>query len=348
MNKTLWGTDKFGNDISTYEISGKGGMKVKLMDFGATVLEIHVPDKNGNDVDVTLGYEKLEDYFTNDPYFGCCVVPSANRIGGAKFTLNGKEYSLDVNDGENNLHSGFDSICHKMWKVTEEQDNTITFSYNKKDMELKFPGNVSILVTYTVTDDNELRIDYVANSDEDTIFNPTNHSYFNLGGHDSGDAMNQLVWINSKKFTETDSHSIPNGKLVDVAGTPMDFTEEKPLADEIDSDYDQLKWAGGYDHNFALDIVEGELSLAASMRDVNTGIKMEVLTDLPGMQLYAGNYIPDKELIGKSGKPYVRRGGVAFESQYFPNAINIPEFSQPVLKAGIEKKTTTIYRFSAN
>ena len=138
MNKTLWGTDGNGNDIYTYEIAGKGGMKVKVMDFGATVLEIHVPDKNGNDVDVALGYEKLEDYFTNDPYFGCCVVPSANRIGGAKFTLNGKEYSLDVNDGENNLHSGFDSICHKMWQVTDEKDDSITFVYDKKDMELKF------------------------------------------------------------------------------------------------------------------------------------------------------------------------------------------------------------------
>lgn len=348
MNKTLWGTDGKGNDICTYEIAGKGGMKVKVMDFGATVLEIHVPDKNGNDVDVALGYEKLEDYFTNDPYFGCCVVPSANRIGGAKFTLNGKEYSLDVNDGENNLHSGFDSICHKMWQVTDEKDDSITFVYDKKDMELKFPGNVHMEVTYSVSDDNELRIDYVANSDEDTIFNPTNHSYFNLGGHDSGNAMDQLVWINSKKFTETDPHSIPNGKLVEVAGTPMDFTTEKALAQDIEADFNQLNWAGGYDHNYALEGQEGEVRLAAYMRDVNTGIKMEVLTDLPGMQLYAGNYIPDGELIGKSGKAYVRRAGVAFESQYFPNAINIPEFSQPVLKAGVEKKTTTIYRFSAN
>ncbi|MCR5145578.1 MAG: galactose mutarotase [Lachnospiraceae bacterium] len=345
MNKTLWGKDKNGNDIHTYEIKNTKGMMAKVMDFGATVLELHVLDANGQDLDVVLGYKNLEDYFTNNTYFGCCVVPFANRIGNAKFTLNGKEYAVDVNDNENNLHSGFNPICRRMWQLIEDGENSITFQYDMEDMDSGFPGNMSMKVTYTLTEDNEFKIDYWAKSDKDTLFNPTNHSYFNLGGHDSENAMDQLVWIDADSFTETDPHSIPNGNLIKVAGTPLDFTKEKALAPEIDDEYEQLKWAAGYDHNFVLNGKEGEIKLAATMRDANSKIKMEVYTDLPGMQLYAGNYIPDKELVGKTGEKYARRSGVCFESQYFPNAINIPSFSQPVIKAGEEKETSTLYKF---
>jgi aldose 1-epimerase len=319
-------------------------MSARLMNYGANVLSLLVPDKKGVTADVVLGFEKLKDYFVNDPYFGCCVVPCGNRIGGAAFTLNGKTYTLDKNDGVNNLHSGFDPLCRRIWEVANVSDTSITFTYHKPDMDMGFPGNMDISVTYTITEDNCFRIDYKGLSDADTIFNPTNHSYFNLSGHDSGDILDHEVWINASKFTMTDEASIPNGTLLDVAGTPMDFTTAKPMRPEVDDSYQQLAWAKGYDHNFALDITEGELSLAASLYDPKSGRKMEVYTDLPGMQLYCGNYIASGA-IGKGGVRYEPRYGVCFETQYFPNAINIPAFSQPVAKAGVEAKTSTVYKF---
>ncbi len=344
MKKELWGTTKDHENVYTYEISGAGGMKARFMDFGANLLSLWVPDAEGNLADVVLGFEHLEDYFTNAPYFGCCVAPCGNRIGDARFSLNGKTYELDKNDGINNLHSGFDPLCKRMWEMTDVCDNSITFLYHKKDMDMGFPGNMDITVTYTLTPENELKIEYTGLSDADTIFNPTNHSYFNLAGHNSGSVMDELVWINASHFTMTDNASIPNGTLLDVKGTPMDFTTPKPMAPEADDPYEQLAWAGGYDHNFALDITEGEISLAASLYDPVSGRKMEVYTDLPGMQLYCGNGI-QSGARGKDGFLYQPRYGVCFETQYFPNAINLPSFSQPVAKAGIAKKTTTIYKF---
>lgn len=209
-----------------------------------------------------------------------------------------------------------------------------------------FPGNTTYTVTYTLTPEMELRIDYTGLSDADTIFNPTNHSYFNLAGHDAGlKAMEQLIWINASRFTQTDDASIPDGVLLDVAGTPMDFTTPKPMAPEMDDAYEQLALAGGYDHNFVLDKPLGQMGIAASFYDSASGRKMEVYTDLPGMQLYGGNYI-NEGLVGKGGCTYGKRYGVAFETQYFPNAINLPSFPQPVEKAGETVKTSTVYKFT--
>ena len=344
LEKKLWGTTRENEEVYTYEIAGAGGIRATFMNYGANLLSLTVPDKDGNAKDIVLGYEKLESYFDSDLYFGCCVAPNGNRIGNARFTLNGKTYALDKNDGENNLHSGTHPLCMRIWDVADVKDNAITFTYDKKDMDMGFPGNMKITVTFTLTPDNELRIDYSGLSDQDTIFNPTNHSYFNLAGHDSGSVLDQLVWINASRFTETDAGSVPTGNLIDVKGTPLDFTKEKPMAPEVDDAYEQLALAKGYDHNFALDITEGELSLAASLYDPKSGRKMEVYTDLPGMQLYCGNYI-HPNVVGKGGFLYQPRYGVCFETQYYPNAINIPSFSQPIAKAGVEKKTTTIYQF---
>ena len=209
-----------------------------------------------------------------------------------------------------------------------------------------FPGNATYTVTYTLTEDRELHLDYTGLSDADTIFNPTNHSYFNLAGHDAGlSAMEQKIWINASRFTQTDDASIPDGVLLDVAGTPMDFTTPKPMAPEMDDAYEQLAWAGGYDHNFVLDKPLGQMGIAASFYDPASGRKMEVYTDLPGMQLYGGNYI-NEGLVGKGGCTYGKRYGVAFETQYFPNAINIPSFPQPLEKAGETVKTSTVYKFT--
>ena len=344
MKKEFWGKTKDNQDVYTYEICGTGGIRAKFMNYGANLLSLWVPDKNGISADVVLGFASLEDYFTNAPYFGACVAPCGNRIGNARFTLNGKTYDLDKNDGNNNLHSGSHPLLKRIWDVSTVSDHSITFTYHKKDMDMGFPGNMEISVTFTLTDDNELRIDYCGRSDRDTIFNPTNHSYFNLSGHDSGSVLDHRVWINASRFTMTDAASIPNGTLLEVKGTPMDFTAEKPMAPEVDAPYEQLALAKGYDHNFALDIAEGTVSLAASLYDPASGRKMEVYTDLPGMQLYCGNYIHSGE-IGKGSFRYEPRYGVCFETQYFPNAINLPSFSQPVAKAGEDKKTTTIYKF---
>lgn len=348
MEKNLWGTSPEGLEIYRYTIEGTGGMRAVFMNYGANLLSLELPclekDKPATNIDVVLGYEKLEDYFVNDPYFGCCVAPCCNRIGGAAFRLNGRTYTLDRNDGEHNLHSGNDPLCRRVWKVEEAAEHTICFSYEKKDMDMGFPGNMKITVRYTLSPDNELRIDYSALSDADAVFNPTNHSYFNLAGHDSGSAMGQLVWVNARRFTVTDRASIPNGTLAEVAGTPMDFSTPKPMGPEIDSDYPQLAWASGYDHNYVLDIPAGQLSLAASLEDPTSGRKMEVYTDLPGLQLYAGNYIAPGS-AGKGGFLYQPRYGICFETQYFPNALNIPSFPQPIVRAGEEKRTTTVYKF---
>lgn len=344
MNQNLWGQTEAGEKIYTYTLTA-GAFTAKVMNYGANLLELFVPDKNGIAADVVLGYENLSDYFTNDPFFGCAVVPCGNRIGGAKYTLGDTTYTLDKNDGENNLHSGFHPLCRRIWEVDEIREDHITFSYKKRDMDMGFPGNVTYTVSYTLTTDGELQIDYSALSDADTIFNPTNHSYFNLAGHDAGCAMDEIIWINASRFTETDPASIPNGTLVDVVGTPMDFTTPKAPAHDTNAHYDPLLWAGGYDHNFVLDKPLGQMGLAASYYDPKSGRKMEVLTDLPGMQLYCGNYIADG-LVGKGGHPYSARCGIAFETQYYPNAINIPSFPQPVEKAGELTKTRTVYRFS--
>lgn len=370
MGKMLWGTSPEGERIYRYTIEGETGMQATLTNLGANLISLKLPvsgeqaataPKTGETlfqyvsrkitsqaqslVDVVLGYDKPADYLDNAPYFGCCVAPSANRIGGASFVLNGRTYRLEQNDGKNNLHSGSDGLYQRIWQMEDISENSVCFSFKKKDMDMGFPGNLKITVRYTLTPENELRIEYTGLSDADTVFNPTNHSYFNLAGHDSGSAMNQLVWVNARQFTVTDQNSVPDGTLADVAGTPMDFTTPKAMSPEIDSDYQQLTWAKGYDHNYVLDIPEGQLSLAASLEDPASGRKMEVYTDLPGMQLYAGNYIaPDTS--GKGGCLYQPRSGICFETQYFPNAVNIPAFSQPIAKAGEEKRTTTVYRFS--
>jgi aldose 1-epimerase len=368
MNKTLWGNAD-GEAVYTYELK-KADLTAKVMNYGANLLELHVPDKDGNLSDVVLGYDKLEDYFVNDPGFGCCVTPVANRIGGAAFDLNGVHYELDQNDGKNNLHSGFHPFHRKIWNVIEEQDDEITFAYDGTDMECGFPGNIHIEITYKLWNNNSISITYRAKTDKDTIFNPTNHSYFNLNGHDSGSVMDHFVWLNADSITRANQESIPDGTITDVFDTPFDFRTEKRLNTDIDADYDQLVWAHGYDHNHILNLkdeaaefsAEGYVSNAfpltmkesdgfsvshvGSLRSDKTGRKMDIYTDLPGIQMYSGNYL-DSSHIGKGGKAYDFRGGIAFETQYYPNAINVPSFPQPVLKVGEEFKSRTVYHFSA-
>ncbi len=355
MNKTFWGKSPENEDIYTYELKC-GELHARVMDYGANLLSLYVPDKNGKIDDVVLGFDSLEDYFTNPPSFGAAVTPVGNRIGKAKFTLNGKEYTLDQNDGQNNLHSGFHPFQRRLWTVLSEEDESITFSIDMKDMEIGFPGNLHMEVTYSLLPDGSLCIDYLGQSDADTLYNPTNHSYFNLNGHDSGSIMDHLVWINSDEFTFADEEAIPDGTIRSVEGTPMDFREPHTLAERVDTDYDELNWAGGYDHNYILkqdipatEYDEDQITMfkVASFESKESGRKMEVFTELPGMQLYCGNFLTGDE-VGKGGKHYGKRHGCCFETQFYPNAINVDSFAKPIVHAGEIFLSKTVYKFSAS
>lgn len=344
VSKEVFGNLSDGTQVHAYTLVNNNGMTVKVMDYGAVVLEINVPAE-GKIVDVLLAHESLAGYENNGSGHGAIVGRNANRIGNAKFTLNGTTYELDQNDGKNNLHGGVNRWFERMWEVVEGDENedaSITFSLLSPNMDQGFPGEVNMTVTYTLTEDNSLVIHYNGVTDADTIINMTNHSYFNLDGHDAGSICNHEVYIDSDFFTETDSELIPTGKLIPVKGTPLDFNEPKLIGKDINSDYEALKFGSGYDQNWVLDN-NGELELAATLYSPNSKIFMEVFTDLPGIQMYTGNFLNDK---GKNGAVYTRNSGVALETQYFPDAINHENFKQPVTKAGEEYDTTTVYKFS--
>ena len=354
MNKTLWGKTLDNEDIYTYEIANKNGMRAKLMNYCGSMPELWVPNSDGELIDVVLGHDKVEDYFVNGACFGCVVTPVANRIGGAKFTLNGKEYLLDKNDGNNNLHSGNNPLHRRIWNVVVEEDNRMVFSIDVPDGECGFPGNRHLEISYELTDDNALILDYKGDSDMDTPFNPTHHSYFNLGGHDSGSVMDEITWINADEMTFHNSESVPTGEILSLDNSPMDFRTPKPLGQDVDADYNQLVWGKGYDHNYILkkdisaaeyDIDDVKVFKIASLEHPTNGRKMEVFTSMPGIQLYTGNFIDGND-TGKGGYHYQKRDGVAFETQYFPNALNIPEFDQPLIYAGKTAHSRTVYKFS--
>lgn len=348
IDKEFFGQTNDGKTASIYTIKNSNGMMAKFTDFGAILVSLYVADKDGNVEDVVLGFDNLEDYFVNAPNFGATIGRHANRIGGAKFTLNGTEYELDKNDGKNNLHGGFNGYHKRLWDAKTYEDSNgqnIEFTYESADMDQGFPGNLKISVTYTVTEDNEIKITYNATSDKDTVINLTNHSYFNLAGQGSGTILDQIAWIDADEMTFADAESIPNGEIRKVAGTPMDFTTPKKVGKDIAEDYDQLNWGKGFDHNWVLKTKRGEMSLVASLYDEKSGRFMEVFTDLPGIQFYTGNFL-DGTLTGKEGAKYIQRSGLCFETQYFPNAINVPSFAQPVTKAGETYHTATVYKFS--
>lgn len=337
-----FGTTKNGEEVTCYTLENKNGMKAEFIDYGAIIVSLFVPDKDGKLDDVVLGYDDVAAYEANGCFFGALIGRHGNRIGGASFELNGVTYELEKNDGENNLHGGTPGY-HKVMYQVETSDDSVTFSRTSPHMEQGYPGNLDLSVTYTLTDDNELKITYTAKSDQDTLCNMTNHSYFNLKGHDGGEITDHNVWIKANGFTETSDDLIPNGTIVDVTGTPMDFRTKKAIGDDIGADYKPLVIAGGYDHNYALDKKSGALEKVAELSEDRSGRTMEVYTDLPGMQLYTGNFIEKEN--GKGGTVYTKRNGVCFETQFFPNSIHVPSFDSCVLKAGETFTTTTIYRF---
>lgn len=345
--KVKFGELPDGQPVHQYTLVNRNGLSASFLDMGGIWTNMMAPDRNGEMADVVLGYDCVEAYQQNGGHLGEIVGRNANRIGQAKFTLNGKTYELTANDGRNNLHSGTDFYRNRIWKAeVAEKDGVseLTFSLESPDGDQGYPGNARISVSYTLTDENELKIQYYMICDQDTVANMTNHAYFNLAGHKSGSAVAQRVWIDADTITAADSESIPTGEIRAVWGTPMDFTEMKPIGREIDEDYDQLKYGSGYDHNWVLNHEPGVLSLAAKAWDEASGRMMEVYTDLPGIQFYTGNYLESK-VPAKEGVSYHTREGYCFETQYHPDSVNHPEFPSPILKEGKEYRTTTIYKF---
>ena len=343
--KTSFGMLDSQTEVFQYTLKNHNGVSASFLDMGAIWTSMIVPDRSGKMGDVLLGYDTVRAYRENGGHLGEIVGRSANRIAGASFALNGKTYRLEANNGRNNLHSGTDFYRDRIWKADySEEGNSVSFSLESPDGDQGYPGNASICVTYTLTDENELEIHYEASCDQDTVMNLTNHAYFNLAGHGSGPAMDQKVFLDSDVITAADAESIPTGELRDVTGTPMDFRQMKPIRQEIDADYDQLNFAGGYDHNWVLNHEPGGFGLSAKAWDEASGRMMEVYTDLPGMQFYTGNGL-SSVIPGKDGVLYGRREGYCFETQYYPNAVNMPQFPSPVLKKGETYDSVTIYKF---
>ena len=339
-----FGTTKDGQQVKKYILENGKGMKAVVLNLGAGLAELWVPDQDGALRDVVWGYEKAEDYEVNGPDFGAIVGRNANRIGGAVSTIAGKDYTLAKNNGENNLHSGPDMYFTRMWKGIVADDNKVEFSLHSPDGDQGYPGNADITVSYTLTDDGELQIVYQGKADQDTIFNLTNHSYFNLDGQESDSVLEQKVWLDADAFTPGDAGLIPTGEIRDVTGTPMDFRTEHMIGERIDADYEPLKQAGGYDHNYVLKN-EGKYALCGKLISQKSGICMEVSTDLPGIQLYSANFL-ENEKGGKEGRTYGRRSAICFESQYFPDACHHENFQSPIVKAGEVYRTKTGYKFT--
>lgn len=342
-----FGTTKDGREINLYTISN-GNMEIKVTDMGAVLVSAFVPDKNGNLQDVVLGLSSGEKYETsNVDAFGATVGRSCNRIAGCKFILNGKEYTLEDNDSGNSLHCGPNMYFTRLWDseiVADETGEGVEFSILSPDGDQGMPGNLEISVTYLLTQDNSIIIEYRGVCDEDTIFNPTNHSYFNLGGHKSGSIEDELVWIDAEQFVFGTEGRVSDDNLYDVEGTPLDFRQLRRIGESVDADSEFVKARGGYDHNFCLKTTRGTVDLVAKVVDEKTGIVMNILTDLPGLQMYTGNFINHKN-EGKEHTYYDRREGVAFETQFYPDAINHSSFPSPILKAEEEFLSCTVYQF---
>ena len=325
-----------------YTLTNENGMSASITNYGAALVKLNVPDKEGKLRDLVLGYDDVTGYEKGGGSFGAPVGRNANRIGGAVITIQDKTYELEKNDNGNNLHSGTNYYNKRIWNVGEKTDSKIEFVLHSPDGDQGYPGTLDMHVTYELTEDNELRLIYDAVPDQDTIINMTNHSYFNLDGHDSGNVLKELVTLDADYFTRADAQSIPTGELVDVTGTPMDFRMPRALGEAIDGDYEAVRLGKGYDHNWVLKN-NGKFDKVAQAVSEKSGIVMEVWTDLPGMQMYTANFLDNEH--GKNGAVYGIRDAVCFETQYFPDAVHHENFASPICKKGIPYHTVTSYKF---
>lgn len=345
MMKETYGKLPDGTAVDLYTLANRSGMEVKITNYGGIIVSIKTPDRNGRMGDVVLGYDNLDGYVTKNPFFGCLVGRYGNRIGKARFNLSGVEYKLASNNGQNHLHGGLKGFDKQVWQARALDDGTgLELKYLSKDGEEGYPGNLSVTVTYTLGDDNSLKIDYLATTDKETVLNLTNHSYFNLAGE--GDILGHEMMIDADRYTPVDSELITTGELRAVAGTPFDFLKAMPIGARIDADDEQIVFGKGYDHNFVLNHKPGEMGLVARVYEPKTGRQMEVFTTEPGVQFYTGNFL-DGSIRGKSGRIVERRSGFCLETQHFPDSPNKPQFPSPVLKPGETYRTSTSFRFSA-
>ena len=344
VKTSVFGKTKDGREAHLYTLSNKSGMQVIISDFGGTVVSIKVPDRNAKIGDVVLGYDTLAGYQEGTASFGATVGRYANRIGGAKFSLDGKEYTLERNNGENHLHGGFNKVLWDAQPGAGKAGASLKIHYLSKDGEENFPGNLSLTVLFTLTDANELKIDYTATTDKKTVLNLTNHSYFNL--KESGNILHHQLTLKASRFTPVDAGMIPTGELRPVAGTPFDFGKATAIGARIEQDDAQLKLGHGYDHNWVLDAgMKAEPSLGAVLYEPTTGRVVEAWTTEPGIQVYTGNFLGGTP-PGKGGKIYEPRFAVCLETQHFPDSPNHPDFPTTTLAPGKEFHSTTIYKFS--
>ena len=348
VTKAPFGTAD-GQSVDLYTLRNLHGVEAKITNYGGILVSLKVPDRNGKFDDVVLGFNDLDTYLKGHPYFGALIGRYGNRIAKGRFTLNGVEYKLAVNNGENTLHGGIKGFDKVVWTGKEMKTKAgpaVVLTYLSKDGEEGYPGNLNVRVVYTLTNNNELKIEYSATTDKDTVTNLTHHSYFNLAGEGNGDILSHRVTINGSRFLPTDAGSIPTGELRKVAGTPFDFLTAHAIGERINQDEEQLKLGNGYDHNWIINGRPGTLRLAATAYESTSGRTMQVWTTEPGMQFYTGNFL-DGTLTGKSGKIYQRRTGFCFESQHYPDSPNHPAFPTTTLKKGATYRSTTIYRFAS-
>jgi len=345
VHQEEWGKTADGTVVHLFTLTNRHGVVAKVTTFGAILTELHAPDRAGRSVNVALGFDNLDAYLKGHPGFGATIGRFANRIAKARFVIDGVEYKVAANSGANHIHGGRKGFDKMVWQAkvvpTRNGEAAVEFSYLSKDGEEGYPGNLQVTVTYTLTEANELRIDYRAQTDKATPVNLTNHSYFNLAG--SGDVLEQELQLNADRYTPADDELIPTGAIASVKGTPLDFTKPEKIGARIE----QLKpKPGGYDHNYVINGEAGTLRLAARAREPKSGRVMEVSTTEPGVQLYTANWL-DGKTRGTGGVVYPRHGGFCLETQHYPDSVNKPDFPSPILRPGQTFRSTTVFKFSA-
>jgi len=344
IQKQAFGKTDDGTPVDLYTLTGSRGFEVKITNYGATIVSIKAPDRQGKIADVVLGFDDLDGYLHRNRFFGTIVGRYGNRIAKGQFSLGGRSYTLARNNGENHLHGGLKGFDKVVW-AAKETPTGVVMTYTSKDGEEGYPGNLAVTVTYSVTDDNGVRIDYAATTDKETVVNLTNHSYFNLAG--GGTILKHEMMINADRFTPVDQGLIPTGELRPVKGTPMDFTKPVAIGARIDQKDEQLGYGRGYDHNWVINGNPGTLRLAARVHDPASGRILEVQTTEPGVQLYTANFL-DGSIKGKGGQAYGQRSAFCLETQHFPDSPNKPSFPSTVLKPGARYTSTTVYKLSSD
>lgn len=347
ISAAAFGTLPSGAAVALYTLRNRHGMEARITPYGGIVTSLTAPDRNGRYADVVLGYDSLARYLKGSPYFGALIGRYANRIARGRFSLDGVGYSLAINNGSNSLHGGVAGFDKVLWKTTHAmitpQGPQLSLAYSSVDGEEGYPGNLQVTAVYTLTEANALELDYTATTDKDTVVNLTQHSYFNLRAR--GDVLSSVVQINADEFTPVDATLIPTGELRAVAGTPLDFRSPVAIGARIEEDNEQLRFAGGYDHNWVIKKPAGELGVMGTVYEPQSGRVLEVSSTEPGLQFYTGNSL-DATLVGKEGRVYERRAGFTLEPQHFPDSPNHPNFPSTVLRPGQVYRNTIVYRFS--